>query len=545
MVMIEAVHLAAATRSRIRSIGRRSAARLVAWAGDEKLCLWLVAGFVVLHVMLGTLILTRLRAAQDVHFDVAEAFAWGQKFLLGYGKHPPLSGWVAGIWFMLFPITDWSTYALAMVTVGVGMMICWAIALRVVDRRRAFLVVVMLAIYPIFNLKGFKYNADLLQLITLPLVVLAYLNAFDRRTIRSGVWLGLASALALMTKYWVLTMLGAIGLSALIHPARMLFLRSPAPWVAIATLLVAMVPHVIWLTQVNFLPLTYAGETYSLSSHIQSLKLVLGYIGHNIALLALPSVVAVVALAWSPRGWRLPWRDPRGFIARSWSRDANSSVRMHQAWNIWIVQAIVAIGPPIGALAFSIYLKTDWGISLFFLTPLALIAIPQLRVRRAALVRVAVTWLAIAMIVLAAAPLAIVITMPRNASGQFTYGSYSQLAGELTELWHQRFHSRWSVVAGATDVGDPMTFYSPDHPAPLTPNEAWSSGLTSLGEAKRFGFIGICEVGAWNQRECDAWMKQNTADAEARVITTRRFYRGSASATTAWNVYITPPAEHD
>jgi hypothetical protein len=89
--MTEAVSLTAA-RSRIRSIGRRGAARLVAWASDEKLSPWLVAAFVVLHVVLWTVILMRLRAAQDVHFDVAEAFAWGQKFLLGYGKHPPLSG---------------------------------------------------------------------------------------------------------------------------------------------------------------------------------------------------------------------------------------------------------------------------------------------------------------------------------------------------------------------------------------------------------------------------------------------------------------------
>ncbi len=545
MAMTEAVSSAAAARSRIRSIGRRGAARLVAWAGDEKLSPWLVAGFVALHVVLWTVILLRLRAAQDVHFDVAEAFAWGQKFLLGYGKHPPLSGWVAGIWFMLFPVTDWSSYALAMVTVGVGMMICWAIALRVVDRRRAFLVVVMLAIYPIFNLKGFKYNADLLQLVTLPLVVLAYLDAFDKRTIRSGVCLGLAGALALMTKYWVLTMIGAIGLAALIHPARMLFLRSPAPWVAIATLAVAMVPHFIWLKQVNFLPFTYAGDTYSISSHIQSLKLVLGFIGHNVALLALPLVVAAVALAWNPRGWMLLRRDPRAFFARPWSRDAISDVRTHQARNIWIVQAIVAIGPLIGALAFSIYLKTDWGISLFFLTPLAVIAIPQLRVRRAALVRVVATWLVITLMVMAAAPQVVPITMPRNAAGQFTYGSHSQLARELTELWHQRFHSRWQVVAGATDVGEPMAFYSPDHPTPLTPNEVWSYGLTSLDEAKRYGFIGICEVGAWNQRQCDAWMKRNAAGGEGMVITTRRFFRGSASAATAWNVYVVVPATRD
>ena len=40
--------------------------------------------------------------------DVAEAFAWGQKFQLGYGKHPPLSGWVAGLWFTVFPVADWA-----------------------------------------------------------------------------------------------------------------------------------------------------------------------------------------------------------------------------------------------------------------------------------------------------------------------------------------------------------------------------------------------------------------------------------------------------
>ena len=135
----------------------------------------------------GRVILTNLKAAQDVHMDVAEAFAWGQKFQLGYGKHPPLSGWVAGLWFRVFPVTDWATYALAMAVVGCGLVICWLIALRVVDRRRAFLVVVMLALYPIFNFKGFKYNPDLLQLVTLPLVVLAYLNAFEKRSVRSGL----------------------------------------------------------------------------------------------------------------------------------------------------------------------------------------------------------------------------------------------------------------------------------------------------------------------------------------------------------------------
>src|SRR5207237_404601 len=233
------------------------AAWLPASASYPKASPWCVIVLTVAHALLWTFIPINLKAAQDIHMDVAEAFAWGQKFQLGYGKHPPLAGWVAGLWFRIFPVADWATYALAMATLGCSLVISWLIGLRVVDRRRAFFVVVMLALYPIFNFKGFKYNPDLLQLVTLPLVVLAYLDAFDKRSVKSGVWLGLAGALALMTKYWALTVIGAVGLAALIHPARLLFLRSPAPWVAIATLVVAMIPHVTWLIGVNFVPLTY------------------------------------------------------------------------------------------------------------------------------------------------------------------------------------------------------------------------------------------------------------------------------------------------
>src|SRR6195952_2888989 len=366
----------AAQRPRRSPSIRRLAAWVAPSAPNPAAAPWLVIGFATAHAVLWTFILVELKAAQDVHMDVAEAFAWGQKFQLGYGKHPPLSGWVAGLWFRIFPATDWATYALAMATLGCGLVLCWRISLRVVDRRRAFFVVLMLPLYPIFNFKGFKYNPDLLQLVTLPLVVLAYLNAFEKRSLKSGIWLGLAGALALMTKYWVLTMIGAIGLAALIHPARLQFLRSPAPWVAITTLVVAMIPHFLWLKQVNFVALSYAGDSYTITDRAQIHDLALGYLGHSFALLLLPVVLGALALAWPPRRWKL---------VPFWSRGPNPGVNVSQALNVWIIQAIVAIGPPLGAVIFHIYIKTDWGSSLFFLVPLALVAIPLVRVRQIAL----------------------------------------------------------------------------------------------------------------------------------------------------------------
>jgi 4-amino-4-deoxy-L-arabinose transferase-like glycosyltransferase len=516
---------------RLLSVFRRAAAWLVLKARDPEAGPGLVIGFATLHAVLWTLILVNLKAAQDVHMDVAEGFAWGQKFQWGYGKHPPLSGWIAGLWFRVFPVADWATYALAMTVLGIGLVICWLIALRVVDRRRAFFVVVMLALYPIFNFKGFKYNPDLLQLVTLPLLVLAYLQAFEWRSVRSGFWLGVAGALALMTKYWVLTMIGAIGIAALVHPERMKFLRSPAPWVAIVTLVVLMIPHLIWLKEVDFVPLTYAGDVYALSNRAENLRLVLGYIGHNLALLAVPVALAALALTWSPR-----WRRRPVFGG------ASTGVNLPQALNVWIIQAVVAIGPPLGALLFLVYLKTDWGISLFFLTPLALVAIPALRIQAIALFRIVVIWLVITLGVLAASPTIAEREMADSPNVAASFGARSQLARELTQAWHTRFLSRWAVVAGTTEVGEPMTFYSPDHPAPLTPGELWSSGLTSLAEAKQLGFIGICDTSDSRLPACDAWMAANAQNAEQLTITTQRFFRGHPGPANSWKIYIVPPA---
>lgn len=532
-----------AKRRSFASRARRGAARVVAWAIDPQLAPVLAVGFTIAHVVLWTAILTQIKAAQDVHFDVSEAYAWGQKFLLGYGKHPPLSGWIAGAWFSVFPTADWASYALAMTTVGIGMITCWAIALRVVDHRRAFFVLVMVALYPIFNFKGFKFNADLVQLIPLPLLVLAYLHAFEKRTIRSGVLLGLAGALALMCKYWVVTMIGAVGLAALIHPQRMLFLRSPAPWMAIATMVAAMLPHIDWVRSAHYAPFLYATGTYVISSHWQSLQLVWGYIGHNIALLLLPLAIAGAVLAWAPRWWSMAARDPRGFVKRPWSIQDNPSVNREQALNIWLIQAIVAIGPPIGALIFDIYIKTDWGISLFFLVPLAFIAIPSLRMPRVALPRIAAVWLMLSLATLGLAPQIAIASMPRDDQGNFEHVSYSQLARQLTEMWHTRAHARWAAVIGYVDVADQMTFYSVDHPLPFVPNEKIGSGLMSLDEAKRAGFVGICDPTDTRFAACEDWMKENAASAERVVISTRRFFQGQAGVSSRWHVYFVPPAK--
>jgi hypothetical protein len=310
--------------------------------------------------------------------------------------------------------------------------------------------------------------------------------------------------------------------------------------VAILTLVVAMIPHLVWLKEVDFVPLTYAGDVYGVSDRAENVRRVFGYVGHNVALLMLPVLLAALALGLALRWWRRVLQ-PSAWFAGAWSRGVNSGVNLSQARNVWIIQAIVAVGPPLGGLAFNVYMKTDWGISLFFLTPLALVAIPALRIRKMALFYLAAIWLAITLAVLAGSPTIAAHEMRVNPNGAATYGARSELARELTQAWRARFKSRWAVVAGTTEMGEPLAFYSPDHPAPLTPGEVWSSGLTSLEEARQLGFIGVCDTTDGRLPLCEAWMKANGGDAEQLTVTTQRFFKGLPGPSITWKVFIAPP----
>jgi len=520
-------------KSRLKFARLRAA--LVASAVGARSAPFLVILFALVHCVLWTGILVNLKASQDIHMDVAEAYGWGQKFLMGYGKHPPLAGWIAGVWFQLFPVRDWSTYALAMATVSIGLVLCWHIARCVVDRRRAFFVLVMLALYPLFNFKGFKFNPDLLQLVTLPLLVLAYLKAFKKRSLISGIGLGLAAVAAVMTKYWVLTMIGAIGLAALIDPHRMKFLRSTAPWAAFATFVAGITPHLMWLAGVGFVPLFYAGETYALGSRAAALHRVIAYVEHNAVLIAVPLVLAALALAVVR-----PWRGLR-FITGSWRGGPNPAVSRVGARQVWIIQSIVAIGPLIGALGLSVFIKTDWGISLFFLVPLAVVAIPQLRLRGAALFNITAIWLVVTVVTLLTSPLILSGEIAANDNKLAAYSARSELARTLTNHWHKRFGTRWEIVAGPMNASQHMVFYSPDHPRAFMPLQPWGSGLTSIDDLKHYGFIAVWEESDPLGADFTKWVKEIAPDAQFLVMTTRRYIHNQPGPAITWHVHVAPP----
>ena len=143
-----------------------------------------------------------MKPAESLWVDCTEAYAWGQQFLLGYGRHPPVTGWIARIWYGVFPAANWSSYALSQVMISCSLISIYLIGERVLGRRRATLVVFVMMLYPIYiAAKSDRFDNTQVLLAILPLTIWLFLRAYEKPTLLRGCALGVAAAAGMLTYY--------------------------------------------------------------------------------------------------------------------------------------------------------------------------------------------------------------------------------------------------------------------------------------------------------------------------------------------------------
>jgi 4-amino-4-deoxy-L-arabinose transferase-like glycosyltransferase len=473
---------------------------------------------IVLFCVAGVFFLTGLKAAQDVFIDAAEAYAWGQSFLGGYGRHPPMTGWIAGVWYSVFPAADWASYALSRVMTFVTLVALYFIARRVAGPRRALFVVLVMMLYPLFHTKGERFNNYQVLLALLPLLVLTFLIAYEKRTAVWGALLGVAAAACTLTIYSGLIGVAAVGLAALIHPDRMRFLRSPAPWIAALVYLVALAPHVLWLIKWNYPTLQWAS---SLAEQPGSVAHTLEYLAHHFALVAIPVAVGAALI--------LPWRRVSNEIA----------ARQPDAFLVLVISTVLVSLAPAAALVMGSYLRLDWGNPLFVLVPLILLVLLPRLVTRRAVARAAIVSTAFTLILLIAAPIYPWVNYRLRPVGG-PHAPYHEIADALTTIWHARFHTPLPIVVGGYEVAAYVVFYSSDHPKMYADfDPALSPWIDYPAELKK-GFVGACATFA---TECLAKLDALNPAAEKLDVSVTRQIGDVVGDTMVYTVRISPPSK--
>jgi hypothetical protein len=410
------------------------------WQPGLPAILAMLAAFVAVW----TLYLTITEAPEPIKHDMAEAFAWGQEFQLGYNQHPPFWAWICGLWFLLFPRTGWAFALLSSLNAGIGLWGAWMLLSEFASGRKRMAAWMLLLLTPIYTFYAYKYDANTIFLSIWPWALFYFMKSVRARTTGDAIAFGLCVGLAMLSKYYAVLLIASCFLAVLVHPARRKYFASASPYIAAAVAIAVFAPHVWWLLTHHAPPLHYlaniTGQRWPEVLDYAQKTLVDG-LGMNLGVVAL--------VAWISRRSK-----PAAF-----TRDPDSpSLR---------VLATLTLTPLVLTVVSGLALRTrntpEMTLGTFALFPLLIIELTRVHdidrlYRVAARLAVVLTLGALALSPAIAAARTFLSPKAMNTP------PYQEAAQAATRLWHERTSLPLDYVGGTDWWENAIAFYSTDRP---------------------------------------------------------------------------------
>ena len=401
--------------------------------------------FLASHLLIWVVYSSVTRSNLDRWGDMVETFAWGQEWQLGYFKHPPLFAWVTAVWFEVFPNTDWAYFVLSQLNVVIGFLAIWFLARMFLSERQALIAVLLLEFIPFYTFMSIKFNANAMLLSLWPLTTLFFCRAYVSRRFGASLLFGAFAALALLSKYYSLCLLSALFVVSLMCKERRQYYASSSPYVSAAALLILLVPHLLWLVSVDFLPLGYAAD-HIIDSRIQVMRAIGSFAVAQLLYLLLMAVifVAVVGVDAVRRPQRLQLDDSKRLMI----------------FGIGVFPFLLTIG---GALLLRVELSSVWGLPIWFLVGASCLTYIGLQPLTSHVRRVVAIVFAFQFLVLLSSP-GIALGIELSKAEAWT-SPRKELAAHTSDMWHQRFDAPLKIVAGSKPYADSVSFYADEHPS--------------------------------------------------------------------------------
>lgn len=461
-------------------------------------------------------------ASIDLHPDLLEVFAWSQNLAPGY-KHPPLVAFVAAAWFSIFPIADWSFHLLAMVNAAVALFAIDLVARRYVDGDKRLLVLLLLLLTPLYQFHAQRFSTNQILLSTWPIATYCFLRSFETRSLAWSVAAGATAALAVLGKYYSVLLVAALVVAALLHPKRVAYLRSAAPWVAALAGLIVLAPHLHWCLTTGGKTLVYAHQVHGGASMLallcRAVSSTVSATGYVLVLLA--AYILIV---------RPDWRILRVTL---WPSDPDRRMLV-------VLFAVPLLLPIVVLPLIGIRFSALWTLPAWFLLPVVLLSPPEAVVTRIDAVRVAFVVLCVSVALLAASP---AVAWMRFTDEQAKGGRvhYAAVSRELTRAWRDTFKQPLRFVASSTDFASAAAFYSADHPRSWDLGELQLTPWINEERPPRDGWAAVCPAG---EKVCVLLM--NRAAAQSAGAIRRDFehaatFLGRRGPPTRFEFVLVPP----
>jgi 4-amino-4-deoxy-L-arabinose transferase-like glycosyltransferase len=434
------------------------------------------------------------------HNDNVEQLNWSQSLEWGYFKHPPLSTWMVRAAIGVFGPSAGLTYALAMLCVAVALLLVWRCARLVMEPRSALIaLLVSTANYYLMGRGSFLNH----NTVMLPFVALSAWAVL--RIVQGGGWsmwllLGLAQALGAMTKYQMALIAIVNGLALLaagVH--RRPHFRSRVALAAAVTA-VPLIPHVIWLTRHQFLPIEYASRNLLANlGAVDRLHACVSFVSQQIVRLT----PALLALAVVPL-MTLAARRTAAAPARSQPEPAPADAAALRAL------AVLALGPFVGIVLLTllggIAPQNHWGSTSTLFIPLFLLSRLPAGTPRPLLAVAAATALC------HLSAIAWNVAVWRLDPGPHHRFQAQAMATLGQQLWLQHQQGPIRLVIGPDWEAGSISLYLPGHPAVLPNANFREAPWLDPGMVSRCGALVIGRIDQPLEQQIPAWQAASAID---------------------------------
>jgi 4-amino-4-deoxy-L-arabinose transferase-like glycosyltransferase len=231
--------------------------------------------FTITHLILWTLVPSLTNS--NLPLDTIEHLAWGSNLDWGFNKHPPAVAFFLEVFYQIFGPQDWAYYLLSQVFVVIAFVVVFKFADEIFKNRSLSLISVLLleGIY-FYNFTTPEFNVNICQLPFWALCVYYSWKLFSKQqiTFKDCFWLGVFAAIGFLSKYLFIYLLIAIDLLFFYVIFIKKYKRFDFKYlISVEVFIVLLVPHLIWLTNNDYVTITYGLartglENSSLVDHI-------------------------------------------------------------------------------------------------------------------------------------------------------------------------------------------------------------------------------------------------------------------------------------
>lgn len=209
--------------------------------------------------------------------DSIEAISWGMYCDLGTNKHPPLSGWLAHLFYNVIGFqTPYAIYFLSQLCVLVGFIYIYRLARGFLSKDRSVFAVMLLEGVIYYGFSAIEYNVNVVSLALWPMCVFYFYRALKKGEWKDWALTGILAGLNLFNKYTSGILLFSMAFFMLYNQNARQKLKSLKPYFAALICFVVILPHLWWIYLNDFSSLSYfigrsskgGFENFALLKHI-------------------------------------------------------------------------------------------------------------------------------------------------------------------------------------------------------------------------------------------------------------------------------------